>query len=188
MCHIHAYNHEDAGRKQQFHQDASRYLRSVGLYLGQHGFTLMLVRSNKGGIAVGGEVYATYMHPERQQQLDVVIESDIVADFSPRVDHVIIHARWVECHLPEQEQKSAAEQQQVSASESKPKRSSKGKQKTIASYLHTLAKVGPVCYLNPGYSSEVTALCLLRVLEASLVEGELVRCTSFKKFPSLCLT
>ncbi len=91
LCIIHAYNAVDAGRKERFHRDGSWYLHNVGAYLRQRaGFTHMFCRSNKGGIAVGSEVYATYVHPERRGRLDVVIESDDIWEGSPREDRLVI--------------------------------------------------------------------------------------------------
>ena len=95
LCGIHAYNAVDAERKQRFHRDASRFLHSVGAYLRRFaGFTQMSCHSNKGGIAVGGEVYATYLHPERRGRLDLAIESDGFWEGSPREDRLVIRAEW----------------------------------------------------------------------------------------------
>jgi len=160
LCVIHAYNAVDAERKERFHRDASRFLHSVGAYLRRlAGFTQMSCHSNKGGIAVGGEVYATYVHPERRGRLDVAIESDGFWEGSPREDRLVIRAEWVG---------QEGDQSQL-ASERGPtfkRKSGRGKGVALTAYRHSLPARAPSLRLNPNYDSEVTARCLLLVLEA----------------------
>lgn len=166
LCIIHAYNEVDVRRKEQFHRDGSRFLHSVGAYLRQlAGFAQMSCHSNKGGIAVGGEVYATYVHPERRGRLAVAIESDSCPDGSPREDRLVIRAEWIP---QEPEQAELADQSQL-ASEQGPtlrRKGGRGKGVTLTSYRHMLPAHSPRSHLNPNYDSEVTAHCLLLVLAA----------------------
>ena len=166
LCVIHAYNAVDAERKERFHRDGSRFLHSVGAYLRRlAGFTQMSCHSNKGGIAVGGEVYATYVHPGRRGRLDVAIESDSCWEGSPREDRLVIRAEWT---LQEPEQSQEADQSQLASEQGSTlkRKSGRGKGITLTSYRHTLPAHAPRSRLNPNYDSEVTARCLLLVLAA----------------------
>jgi hypothetical protein len=167
LCIIHAYNALDAERKERFHRDASRYLHSVGAYLRQlAGFTQMSCHSNKGGIAVGGEVSATYHHPDRGGRLAVTIASDAFSEGSPREDRLVIRAEWT---TQATDQSQVVDQSQPASEEGVPlkRKSGRGRGLTITSYRHVLTDRVPRSALNPNYDSEVTARCLLLVLSAT---------------------
>lgn len=161
---IHAYNSVDAGRKRQFHHDASLFLHSVGAYLGRNGFAQMSCHSNRGGIAVGGEISATYLHPGRHLVLHVTVEADCFWGGSPREDRVLIQA---ERGMLEDNRASAAPQGQLLSEPGTHRRhkSPRGKGKTPTAYTHIRPVDSPRCYLNPNFDSEVAARCLLLVLE-----------------------
>ena len=166
LCVIHAYNAVDAERKERFHRDASRFLHSVGACLRQlAGFTQMSCHSSKGGIAVGGEVYATYVHPERRGRLDVAIESDGFWEGSPREDRLVIRVEWIE---QEDERSQEGDQGQLASEQGSTfkRKSGRGKGITLTAYRHTVPVHAPRSRLNPNYDSEVTARCLLLVLKA----------------------
>lgn len=159
---IHAYNAVDAERKRRYHHDASRFLHSVGAYLRQiGGFEQMSCHSNKAGIAVAGEIYATYLRSGGGRRLIVSIEADSFWEASPREDRVVILAEWCEQEGEEARGELAAEQ-----STDIPKKGGKGKGRSLTAYTHTRPVVGLQCHLNPDFDSEITARCLLLVLEA----------------------
>lgn len=164
---IHAFNHVDAERKQRFHQDALRFLRSVGAYLRRlGGFEQMACHSNKGGIAVAGEIYATYLHPGRKVRLEVAVESDWSGESSDRQDRVVILAQ--RCDLAADQVPGETQGQPVQDQGLPLKRKSgRGKGVSIAAYRHAQPTAGgPRCCLNPDFDSEETARCLLLVLES----------------------
>lgn len=168
LCGIHAYNAVDAERKERFHRDASRFLHSVGASLRRlAGFTQMSCHSSKGGIAVGGEVYATYVHPERRGRLDVAIESDGFWEGSPREDRLVIRAEWIE---PEADagRPQEGDQSHLASEQGAPfeRKGGRGKGITLTAYRHTAPARAVRSRLNPNYDSEVTARCLLLVPQA----------------------
>jgi hypothetical protein len=122
--------------------------------------------SEKGGIAVAGEIYATYIHPEQPHWLSVTIEAGSQADNSLRPDRVTIRAQWYG-----QREGAVSDGTSSQLAEEPPTyvkhRSPRGKSKAITSYQHILRESGPLCFLNATYTSAITALCLLSVMEAT---------------------
>lgn len=162
---IHAYNAIDSARKKQFHQDALRFLRRVGGHLRASGVTCMSCDSNPAGIAVGGEVYASYLHAEKGLLLSVVLEpmDDWEGEtHTDRDDCLVIR---VERETVQNTTPTLVSQIREEPPTVIPGKTRRHRAKKLTAYVHTVPTRCPPCFLNANYSSEITARCLLRLLE-----------------------
>ncbi|HEU5377437.1 MAG TPA: hypothetical protein VFV38_18600, partial [Ktedonobacteraceae bacterium] len=163
---IHGYNAVDAERKKQFHQDALRYLRRIGAHLRASGITHLSCESNPGGIAVGGEVYARYLHSEKAMVLSVVLEPMEWMDLEGEA-----HADRDDCLAIRVEREtvqstaSTASQIRQDPTGALPGKTRCHQTNKLTPSVHTVPTKLPPCYLNANYSSEITARCLLQLLE-----------------------
>lgn len=97
MLLVNAYTDAGHQQKEQFLHDAATYLRAVGQALYGYGFRDILVRTNRGGIAVSGEVSAEIRMPGMERWLYLWIQSFPYRSLSSgRGDGVLITARWRE--------------------------------------------------------------------------------------------
>lgn len=157
---IHGYNAVDAERKKQFHQDALRYLRRIGAHLRASGITHLSCESNPGGIAVGGEVYARYLHQDKQRVLFLTLEPIQWGD--PPSDREDCLAIRVELELLQGEISASQRKEEPSSVIRRTTRCHKAQKLTVSA--HTVSTRRPSCYLNASASSEVIARCLLTLL------------------------
>lgn len=108
---IHAYNDVAEARKNRFLKDASHYLWTVGQELLPYGFEPAAVITSPAGIAVSGDVWIEYRHPEHDRSIYLHISEcgvDILGEappigappttraFTTRRDCISIMGRWRE--------------------------------------------------------------------------------------------
>lgn len=97
MVLVNAYTEAGHQQKEQFLHDAATYLRAVGQALYGYGFRDILVRTNRGGMAVSGEVSAEIRVPGMERWLYLWIQSfPYLSLSSGRRDGILITARWRE--------------------------------------------------------------------------------------------
>ncbi len=63
---VNGYTERAYDMKRLFLQDARRLARRIGAILGQKGWEICDITTNPGGMAVGGDCYASYRHPKHE--------------------------------------------------------------------------------------------------------------------------
>ena len=92
---IDAYTESGNARKEEFLRDAAKYLRAIGKELAKSGLTEQdVMRPNRGGIAVSGEVYGEFRAPGEDIGVSVEMSSTCIMNLSGRRDGATIRAVW----------------------------------------------------------------------------------------------
>jgi len=102
-----AYDEAGEALKASFLRAGAKFLRAAGKALAAKGFTEVEVHSNRGGVAVSGEVYGYFFRPgERVGAMVEVGTSCLSFPFCRMTDHVCVRYVWrcrreQGCHTPE---------------------------------------------------------------------------------------